>query len=84
MPPGAVPPFVVRFDAGSVPIAQLVFSTSNRSPGEMQDFAINRVRHLFATLTVLPAFYAIVQRRASTQTSSLHPMDPRGRFYEPR
>jgi multidrug efflux pump subunit AcrB len=50
MPPGAVPPFVVRFDAGSVPIAQLVFSSANRSPGEMQDFAINRVRPLFATL----------------------------------
>ncbi|MCL5744317.1 MAG: efflux RND transporter permease subunit, partial [Acidobacteria bacterium] len=50
MPPGAVPPFIVRFDAGSVPIAQLVFSSPNRSPGEMQDFAINRVRPLFATL----------------------------------
>jgi multidrug efflux pump subunit AcrB len=50
MPPGAVPPFIVRFDAGSVPIAQLVFSSANRSPGEMQDFAINRVRPLFATL----------------------------------
>lgn len=50
MPPGAVPPFIVRFDAGSVPIAQLVFSSPNRTPGEMQDFAINRVRPLFATL----------------------------------
>ena len=50
MPPGAVPPFIVRFDAGSVPIAQLVFSSPGRSPGEMQDFAINRVRPLFATL----------------------------------
>ncbi|MEN6604559.1 MAG: efflux RND transporter permease subunit, partial [Bryobacteraceae bacterium] len=50
MPPGAVPPFVVRFDAGSVPIAQLVFSSSSHSPGEMQDFALNRVRPLFATL----------------------------------
>lgn len=50
MPPGAVPPFVVRFDAGSVPIAHLVLSSPARSPGEMQDFAINRVRPLFATL----------------------------------
>jgi multidrug efflux pump subunit AcrB len=50
MPPGAVPPFIVRFDAGSVPVAQLVFSSANRTPGEMQDFAINRVRPLFATL----------------------------------
>jgi multidrug efflux pump subunit AcrB len=36
-----------------------------------------------ATLTVLPAVYAILQR-GGTRTSSLHPMDPNGRFYEPR
>src|SRR5512140_1299403 len=39
MPPGTVPPFVTRFDAGSVPVGQLVFSSPNRSPGEMQDIA---------------------------------------------
>ena len=50
MPPGAVPPFIVRFDAGSVAIGQLVFSSPNRSPGEMQDIVLNRVRPLFATL----------------------------------
>src|SRR5881628_2283379 len=50
MPPGAVPPFVMRYDAGSVPVAQLVLSSANRSPGEMQDIALNRVRPIFATL----------------------------------
>ena len=50
MPPGAVPPFITRFDAGSVPIGQLVFSSPTRLPAEMQDIAINRVRPLFATL----------------------------------
>jgi multidrug efflux pump subunit AcrB len=50
MPPGAVPPFITRFDAGSVPIGQLVFSSEDRPPGEMQDIALNRVRPLFATL----------------------------------
>ena len=50
MPPGAVPPFISRFDAGSVPVAQLVFTSSTRSPGEMQDIALNRVRPIFATL----------------------------------
>src|SRR5713101_7773596 len=50
MPPGAVPPFITRFDAGSVPVAQLVFSSPNKSPGEMQDIALNRVRPIFATL----------------------------------
>ena len=50
MPPGAVPPFVTRFDAGSVPVGQLVFTSNIRMPAEMQDFALNRVRPLFATL----------------------------------
>lgn len=50
MPPGTVPPFITRFDAGSVAVGQLVFRSDKRSTGEMQDFAINRVRPLFATL----------------------------------
>lgn len=50
MPPGAVPPFITRFDAGSVPIGQLVFSSPSRPPSEMQDITLNRVRPLFATL----------------------------------
>jgi multidrug efflux pump subunit AcrB len=50
MPPGAVPPFIMRFDAGSVPVAQLVFSSPTRSVAEMQDIALNRVRPIFATL----------------------------------
>ncbi len=50
MPPGTVPPFIMRFDAGSVPVGNLVFSSETRSVGEMQDVALNRVRPLFATL----------------------------------
>jgi len=50
MPPGTVPPFITRFDAGSVAVGQLVFSSATRTQGELQDFAINRVRPLFATL----------------------------------
>jgi multidrug efflux pump subunit AcrB len=50
MPPGTVPPFVTRFDAGSVPVGDLVFSSTTRTVGEMQDLALNRVRPLFATL----------------------------------
>jgi multidrug efflux pump subunit AcrB len=50
MPPGAVPPFITRFDAGSVPVGQLVFSSPTLSAGELQDIALNRVRPLFATL----------------------------------
>src|SRR5512141_1762191 len=50
MPPGTVPPFVMRFDAGSVPVGYLVFASATRTVGEMQDLALNRVRPLFATL----------------------------------
>jgi len=50
MPPGTVPPFITRFDAGSVAVGLLVFSSTGHTQGEMQDFAINRVRPLFATL----------------------------------
>src|SRR6201982_1206837 len=50
MPPGTVPPFITRFDAGSVAVGMLVFSGPARTPAEMQDFALNRVRPLFATL----------------------------------
>src|SRR5437870_6999583 len=50
MPPGTVPPFVMRFDAGSVPVGDLVFSSETRSLGEMQDLALNRVRPEFSRL----------------------------------
>src|SRR5258706_451724 len=50
MPPGTVPPFVMRFDAGSVPVGDLVLSSDSRTVGELQDAALNLVRPLFATL----------------------------------
>jgi multidrug efflux pump subunit AcrB len=52
MPPGTPGAFVTRFDAGSVPVGNLVFSTNNpaRTVGQMQDAALNMVRPLFATL----------------------------------
>ncbi|MGH9222100.1 MAG: efflux RND transporter permease subunit [Vicinamibacterales bacterium] len=50
MPPGTVPPFVVRFDGGSVPVGYLVFASDTRALGEIQDLALNRVRPMFGTL----------------------------------
>ena len=50
MPPGTVGPFAMRFDAGTVPVGYLVFSSDSRSLGEIQDLALNRVRPQFATL----------------------------------
>jgi multidrug efflux pump subunit AcrB len=40
----------MRFDAGSVPIGQLVFASETRSVAQLQDAALNTVRPLFATL----------------------------------
>lgn len=50
MPPGTVPPFVTRFDAGSVPVGQLVFSSESRSLSEISDLALFKVRPMFSTL----------------------------------
>src|ERR1700675_3353270 len=52
MPPGTVPPFVMRFDGGSVPVGDLVFSDESGKLGvkALQDAALFRVRPLFATL----------------------------------
>src|ERR1700739_3928616 len=50
MPPGTVAPFVIRFDAGTLPVGYLVFSSPSRTLSEIQDLALNRVRPVFATL----------------------------------
>ena len=52
MPVGTVPPFVMRFDAGSVPVGDLVFSDESGKLGvkDLQDAALFQVRPLFATL----------------------------------
>src|SRR5881227_3014725 len=50
MPPNTVPPFIMRFDAGSVPVGYLVFESKTKSIGEIQDQALFVVRPMFATL----------------------------------
>ncbi len=50
MPPGTVPPFVTRFDAGSVPVGYLVFSSATRSVDEISDLALFRIRPMFSRL----------------------------------
>src|SRR6202790_2403109 len=50
MPPNTVPPFVMRFDVGSVPVGYLVFESKTKSIGEIQDKALFVVRPMFATL----------------------------------
>jgi multidrug efflux pump subunit AcrB len=50
MPPGTVPPFIIRYDAGTLPVGYLVFSSASRTLAQIQDLALNRVRPAFATL----------------------------------
>jgi multidrug efflux pump subunit AcrB len=50
MPPGTVPPFITRFDPGSVAVGLLLFTSSSHTQGELQNIALNQVRPLFATL----------------------------------
>ena len=50
MPPGTVPPFVMRFDTGSVPVGYLVLSSATKTIAEIQDQALFKVRPLFSSL----------------------------------
>jgi multidrug efflux pump subunit AcrB len=50
MPPNTVPPFIMRFDAGSVPVGYLLFESKTKSIGQIQDEALFRVRPIFASL----------------------------------
>src|SRR5258708_14402934 len=50
MPPGTVPPFIMRYAGGSVPVGQLVFPSESRSLNEIQDLALFKVRPMFAAL----------------------------------
>ncbi|GMW03027.1 MAG: multidrug transporter AcrB [Candidatus Hydrogenedentota bacterium] len=82
MPPGTVPPFVTRFDAGSIPVGFLVFSSESRSLSEMQDLALNRVRPMFATLPGVsaPPPFGASQRtivvRVDSERLRAHNMSP--------
>lgn len=49
-PPGALPPQVIRFDASSLPVGELVFSSSTRNLKDIFDLALTRVRPMFATV----------------------------------
>jgi multidrug efflux pump subunit AcrB len=50
MPPGTVEPFVLRFDAGSLPVGQLVLSSKTKTIEQLQDLAFVRVRPELGTI----------------------------------
>ncbi|MGS4345290.1 efflux RND transporter permease subunit [Myroides odoratus] len=50
LPPGAVPPMVVRFDGSSLPVGQLVFESPQRSITELQTMVQTRIRPMFVEI----------------------------------
>ena len=49
-PPGALPPQVIRFDASSLPVGTLVFSSKDRKLEEIADLAATRIRPMFSSI----------------------------------
>jgi multidrug efflux pump subunit AcrB len=49
-PPGSQPPFILRFDASTLPIGQLVLSSAKRSNNELMDLANVYVRSSFTSI----------------------------------
>jgi len=50
LPPGAVPPMVVRFDGSSLPVGQLVFESPQRTITELQTMVQTRIRPMFVEI----------------------------------
>jgi multidrug efflux pump subunit AcrB len=49
-PPGSNPPFIMRFDASTLPVGQLVLSSSKRSNNELLDLANTYIRSSFTSI----------------------------------
>jgi len=54
-PQGSQPPFILRFDASTLPVGQLVLSSPTRSNNELLDLALVYVRAQFTTVPGLVA-----------------------------
>ena len=65
----------------------VVFAEKMLAEGSTQSAPLGRavigglVFSTLTTLTVLPAIYALLQRKASTTSNSLNPEDPSSRYY---
>jgi multidrug efflux pump subunit AcrB len=71
-PPGSTPPFVIRFDASSLPVGQLVLSSPTRTNNELQDMANVYVR---ASFTSIPGLIAPAPFGGSVRTIEVN-VDP--------
>lgn len=68
-PAGSQPPFVIRFDASSLPVGQLVLSSKIRSNNELQDLANTTVR---ASFTQIPGLLAPAPFGGSPRTVEIN------------
>src|SRR5690625_686288 len=50
LPPGAVPPMVVRFDGSSLPVGKLVFESDERSINEIQTEVLTKIRPMLVNI----------------------------------
>ena len=64
-PPGTTPPFIITYDASSVPILQLALSGKNLSEQQLNDIGSNFIRSQLATVqgAVIPNPYGGKQRQ---------------------
>jgi multidrug efflux pump subunit AcrB len=68
--------------AGMIPIALAIGEGAEQTAPLGRAVIGGLVVATFATLTVVPAAYAVLQRRAGTTSSSMDPTDPASRYYE--
>src|SRR6202012_2992522 len=54
-PPGALPPQVVRYDASSLPVGELVLDSKSESLKDIYDLAATKIRPMFSTIPGLSA-----------------------------
>jgi multidrug efflux pump subunit AcrB len=54
-PPGALPPQVIRYDASSLPVGELVLDSKTENLKDIYDLAATRIRPMFATIPGLSA-----------------------------
>ena len=64
-PPGTFPPFIITYNASSVPILQLALSGQNLSEQQLYDLGTNQIRVQLATVqgAVMPSPYGGKQRQ---------------------
>src|SRR6201996_5077239 len=81
-PQGSQPPFILRFDASTLPVGQLVLSSPTRSNNELLDLALVYVRAQFTTVPglIAPAPFGGNQRtvliKADPQLLREHNLTP--------